>query len=193
MKKKVFLIEKSPIVTAGFCQMLHKNTHFDVDATADTLDRITERLIVVKPDIVVLNPQLIDNSKLFTFRSLFQDLPNVPIIALVYHYFDSQVLKHFDGVIEIDDNLAKIESKLTEALESSSGHNESPDIYDLSDRERAVLIKLAKGMTNKAIATDMHLSVHTIITHRKNIVRKTGIKSIAGLTVYAMLNNLIDE
>ena len=48
-------------------------------------------------------------------------------------------------------------------------------------------------MTNKAIATDMHLSVHTIITHRKNIVRKTGIKSIAGLTVYAMLNNLIEE
>ena len=96
-------------------------------------------------------------------------------------------------MVEIDDNLPKIVSKLTEALESASGHSESPDIYDLSDRERAVLIKLAKGMTNKAIATDMHLSVHTIITHRKNIVKKTGIKSIAGLTVYAMLNNLIEE
>ena len=193
MKTKVFLIEKSPIVTAGFCQMLQENAQFDVDATADTMDRIAERLVVVKPDIVVLNPQLIDNSKLFTFRALFQDLPNVPIIALVYNYFDSQVLKHFDGVIEIDDNLSKITGKLSEALESASGHSESPDIYDLSDRERAVLIKLAKGMTNKAIATDMHLSVHTIITHRKNIVRKTGIKSIAGLTVYAMLNNLIEE
>ena len=173
--------------------MLQENAQFDVDATADTMDRIAERLVVVKPDIVVLNPQLIDNSKLFTFRALFQDIPNVPIIALVYNYFDSQVLKHFDGVIEIDDNLSKIAGKLSEALESASGHSESPDIYDLSDRERAVLIKLAKGMTNKAIATDMHLSVHTIITHRKNIVRKTGIKSIAGLTVYAMLNNLIEE
>ena len=43
------------------------------------------------------------------------------------------------------------------------------------------------------IADMMNLSIHTVITHRKNITRKTGIKSVSGLTVYALLNNLIDE
>ena len=49
------------------------------------------------------------------------------------------------------------------------------------------------GKTNKEIADALNVSVHTVISHRKNITHKTGIKSVAGLTVYAMLNNLVDE
>ena len=52
---------------------------------------------------------------------------------------------------------------------------------------------LSEKMMNKEIADQMNLSVHTVISHRKNITRKTGIKSVSGLTVYALLNNLIDE
>ena len=47
-------------------------------------------------------------------------------------------------------------------------------------------------MLNKEIADLYNISIHTVITHRKNITRKTGIKTVAGLTVYALLNNLID-
>ncbi|MDY6258685.1 MAG: LuxR C-terminal-related transcriptional regulator, partial [Bacteroidales bacterium] len=65
--------------------------------------------------------------------------------------------------------------------------------YDLTKRETAVLIEVARGLTNKEIAEKMNVSVHTVISHRKNIMHKTGIKSVAGLTVYAMLNNLIEE
>lgn len=64
---------------------------------------------------------------------------------------------------------------------------------ELSKRETDVLIAIAKGMMNKEIADQMNLSVHTVISHRKNITRKTGIKSVSGLTVYALLNNLINE
>ena len=64
-------------------------------------------------------------------------------------------------------------------------------MYELSEREREVLVEVANGLSNKEIATKLHISVHTAITHRKNIVKKTGIKSVAGLTVYAMLNNLM--
>ena len=46
---------------------------------------------------------------------------------------------------------------------------------------------------NKEIADKLNVSVHTVISHRKNITRKTGIKSVAGLTIYAMVNNLIDS
>ena len=64
---------------------------------------------------------------------------------------------------------------------------------ELSKRETDVLIAIAKGMMNKEIADQMNLSVHTVISHRKNITRKTGIKSVSGLTVYALLNNFINE
>ena len=62
----------------------------------------------------------------------------------------------------------------------------------LSAREKEILVCVAKGMLNKEIADAENISIHTVITHRKNITRKTGIKTVAGLTVYALLNNLID-
>ena len=63
---------------------------------------------------------------------------------------------------------------------------------NLSAREKEILVCVAKGMLNKEIADLYNISIYTVITHRKNITRKTGIKSVAGLTVYAILNNLID-
>ena len=63
---------------------------------------------------------------------------------------------------------------------------------ELSEREKEILVCVAKGMLNKEIADAENISIHTVITHRKNITRKTGIKTVAGLTVYAILNNLID-
>ena len=63
---------------------------------------------------------------------------------------------------------------------------------DLSDREKEILVSVAKGLINKEIADKYNISIHTVISHRKNITRKTGIKTVAGLTVYALLNNLIE-
>ena len=67
------------------------------------------------------------------------------------------------------------------------------DSHELSTREKEILICVAKGMLNKEIADLYNISIYTVITHRKNITRKTGIKTVAGLTVYALLNNLIDS
>jgi regulator of cell morphogenesis and NO signaling len=63
---------------------------------------------------------------------------------------------------------------------------------DLSDRDKEILVCVAQGLQNKEIAEKCNISVNTVITHRKNITRKTGIKTVSGLTVYALLNNLID-
>lgn len=192
MKKRILLIEKSSVVATGFAEILQKRAAFEVTAVADTLNRIAERIIVDRPDLIVINPLLIDYSKRNTFRSLFQDSPKIPIVALVYSYFDQQWLKSFNGVIEINEEEAKIDSLLNDALQSNVEQSENTDLYELSDREREVLVELSKGLTNKEIAEKLHISVHTAITHRKNIIKKTGIKSVAGLTVYAMLNNLIE-
>jgi DNA-binding CsgD family transcriptional regulator len=66
------------------------------------------------------------------------------------------------------------------------------DSEELTSREKDVLKLVALGHSNKVIAEKLFISIHTVISHRKNITEKTGIKSISGLTVYAILNNLID-
>lgn len=73
-----------------------------------------------------------------------------------------------------------------------SGKEEETGKDELSDREKEILVNVAQGLLNKEIADRLNISINTVITHRKNITRKTGIKTVAGLTVYAILNNLID-
>lgn len=65
-------------------------------------------------------------------------------------------------------------------------------LSELSDREKDVLQLVALGHSNKEIAEKLFISIHTVISHRKNITEKLGIKSISGLTVYAILNKMID-
>ena len=62
----------------------------------------------------------------------------------------------------------------------------------LSDREREVIIGVVQGLMNKEIADKMCISVNTVITHRRNIARKLQIHSPAGLTIYAIVNGLVD-
>ena len=63
----------------------------------------------------------------------------------------------------------------------------------LSDREKDIIRCVARGMSNKEIADKLFLSIHTVTTHRRNITRKLQIHSLAGLTIYAIANNLIEK
>lgn len=67
-----------------------------------------------------------------------------------------------------------------------------PENEELSEREQDVLIELVKGLSNKEIADVLCISTHTVISHRKNIVRKLNIHSTAGLTIYAIVHKLVD-
>ena len=62
----------------------------------------------------------------------------------------------------------------------------------LSERERDVIIGVVQGLQNKEIADRLYISVNTVITHRRNIARKLQIHSPAGLTIYAIVNGLVD-
>ena len=83
--------------------------------------------------------------------------------------------------------------KLRKALENRHAHPMVTESYELSEREKEILVAVARGLTNKEIADQYCISIHTVISHRKNIARKTGIKSVSGLTVYALLNRMIDQ
>lgn len=72
--------------------------------------------------------------------------------------------------------------------------NKDKNIHnELSKREIDVLKLIVKGYINKEIAETLNISFNTVLTHRKNITSKLGIKSISGLSVYAMMNGIIDN
>ena len=80
-----------------------------------------------------------------------------------------------------------------ERITSVSGAIEKTVEQDsLSAREREIIACVVKGLTNKETADMLCLSVHTVITHRRNIARKLQIHSPAGLTIYAIVNKLVD-
>lgn len=70
--------------------------------------------------------------------------------------------------------------------------HQMPKTEELSDRERDVLIQVVRGLSNKEIADVLCISLHTVVTHRKHIARKLNIHSSAGLTIYAIVNRLVD-
>lgn len=97
----------------------------------------------------------------------------------------------------IEDHILVPVARLLEGTHGSGArheeaHVEETDETELSEREKEILICVAKGMINKEIADSLNISINTVITHRRNITRKIGIRSIPGLTVYAILNGLID-
>ena len=100
-------------------------------------------------------------------------------------------MRQYDGCIGIYDNAARIIQKLRNALEENAQQPRN-DLNELSGRERDILTAVAKGKTNKEIADEFNISIYTVISHRRNISQKLGINSIPGLTVYAIMNKLVD-
>ena len=96
---------------------------------------------------------------------------------------------NFDHLLPFDvsaEQVRKLASKFF-----NHGKKETND--ELTNREREVLRLIAMGNTNKSIAEALFISTHTVISHRKNITEKLGIKSIPGLTVYAIIQKIVDS
>ena len=94
------------------------------------------------------------------------------------------------------DHCAIEDDILRPALTKQESHthrrHQQPETEELSDREKDVLVQVVRGLSNKEIADVLCISTHTVITHRKNIAHKLNIHSTAGLTIYAIVNKLID-
>ena len=84
-----------------------------------------------------------------------------------------------------------LSKKIAGLLDMSSAEDEVDSQDALSQREKEIVICVVKGMTNKEIAEKLFLSIHTVITHRRNISKKLQIHSAAGLTIYAIVNKLV--
>lgn len=92
-----------------------------------------------------------------------------------------------------DDILRPAIQKQKEQANNRKSKSESPKQQEeLSEREKEVLTLVVQGLINKEIADQLHLSLHTVVSHRKNIARKLNIHSTAGLTIYAIVNHLVE-
>lgn len=93
----------------------------------------------------------------------------------------------------IEDEILRPAMKRKERAKSREPRAESEKQQEeLSEREKEVVTLVVQGLINKEIADKLHLSLHTVIAHRKNIARKLNIHSTAGLTIYAIVNKLIE-
>lgn len=190
---KIAIAEPSSMLRIGLEQLLREIPDTEVVFSTDNLNSLYARINALHPDILIVNPLLYDYAKRATIRTEFDNLPNLRLIGLVTTYLESQHQRQFSGIIELNDDFQRVKSTINQVSNTLQSDDDESDTDPLSDREKEVLVCLSKGLKNNEIADTLNISVHTVITHRKNIVRKTGIKSVAALTVYAILNNLIEE
>jgi DNA-binding NarL/FixJ family response regulator len=192
-KYRIALIEPSILLSEGLKAIFHAHPEFEIVSYSTNIPHFLERPTAVPPDIILINPMVIDFQRQNHVRSVFSAYPGALLVAIVYQFIDQDVLKQYHGSITVFDDPRKIQKKLNHAINTTHGAPEAIDNFDLSDREKEILMSVVRGLQNKEIA-DMHnISIHTVISHRKNISRKTGIKSVAGLTVYALLHHLLDQ
>jgi DNA-binding NarL/FixJ family response regulator len=93
--------------------------------------------------------------------------------------------------IHLMEDKETIINKIRNLLDQRKQDDSTGQSTELSPRETTILRHISMGLTNRQIAEKLFLSAHTVMTHRKNISNKLGIKSVSGLTVYAIVNNII--
>ena len=197
MSQRTHLIiaERSDIIRNGLLSILQKFTTKDLDfAEISNDNNILEQIDRYKPDILIINTSYLDKSSLSKIRAN-SHLIGIKIIALQCNLIDKKDTEQYDDIIYTYDSASSIKEKIKNIikLENLKSNKESKNKkQELSKREKEIVICVAKGMTNKEIADKLFLSLHTITTHRRNISAKLQIHSSAGLTIYAIVNNLID-
>lgn len=190
--KRTLIIEPSVIIAEGLRHVVENFAGYTVIAVLQDLASGAETVLDdYDADVVIADPAVFDLQTRAGGRDLIRGGLNVPVIALVTSAVDAGLAAGYDGVIYLADKPDEIEQKLSATMRADASDSKG-DGEELSAREKEILVCVAKGMLNKEIADHFNISIYTVITHRKNITRKTGIKTVAGLTVYALLNNLID-
>jgi DNA-binding CsgD family transcriptional regulator len=121
-------------------------------------------------------------------RQILGSAQNIQFLTL-HLILDSEYTNH---TINLFDTPTLICYKVNDILNSFISDQSKETDTELTKREIEVLQLLTKGHSNKEIADQLFVSTHTVISHRKNISEKTGIKSASGLTMYAILKKIID-
>lgn len=189
-KIRVIAIEPSEIVAAGIVHILGNASGFALpshlpDAT------LLQRARAEAYDVVLLDPAAVAAHQRSNVRRALDLEPSMPIVGLLTDAAMMADTSQYDATVTLSDDadvlIDRIRSAVAQERKEPKGNGSR-----LSSRECDILKAVALGHTNKEIADELHLSVNTVVTHRRNISHKLGINTIPGLTAYAIINKIID-
>jgi len=184
------ICDQSFLVRKGLAAVISKIPTTKILHSLDSEDEAYNILKNTHADFIILNPDIFYKQKIEdTLKKVCKtrtiglisnpdkDISNFPFTEIIY-YNDTQsiILKKINHLIEKKQSTLKKQKKQEE----------------ISSREASIVKYIALGYTNKEIADKLFISTHTVVTHRKNITRKLGIKTAPGLTIYAIINNIIN-
>jgi regulator of cell morphogenesis and NO signaling len=158
---------------------------YDIETFSKHHGQITQKLRELKNIIIKYLPSNTQRNNLLTtvLYDLYKNEEWLGQHAEVEDYIFIPAIRRLERKLKQNDVSVKISKMISQGPESNEA---------LSEREKDVIISLVQGMTNKEIADHLCISTNTVITHRRNIARKLQIHSPAGLTIYAIVNNLVD-
>ena len=187
---RIAVADSSVIIRSGLALTLKRLPRFKI-LTIEVASReaLNDCLRTHPPHILFVNPAFGDYFDVARFKS-DPVSKGVRVIALVNSLVDSLVLNKYDETISIFDGPEILSEKIGRLQDIKEEEEEESET--LSQREKEIVGCGVKGMTNKEIAENLFLSIHTVITHRRNISRKLRIHSAAGLTIYAIVNKLVE-
>ncbi len=184
--KSIVVISPSDIVLAGLTEIMKGSLAGEV-------------IVLHRGDEIIDYPQLNGNILVIATAEEFgksgtfirQILSSAGTVKFLKLHLDTNSA-HSNQTINLYDAPALICYKVNEILNSFISNSIKETDTELTKREIEVLQLITKGYSNKEIADQLFVSTHTVISHRKNISGKTGIKSASGMTMYAILKKIID-
>jgi DNA-binding CsgD family transcriptional regulator len=156
----------------------------EIDWFVDDLPKLLRK---VRPNLVLINPKSIPNGVVFSNSGDVK----IIFVGLLNGITEPRISGKFDFCLNIDTDKQLLTKQVEDLISKSIGNQHPLQNSSLTERENSILKLIALGLTNNDIGEKLFISTHTVMTHRKNITRKLGIKTVSGLTVFAILNKLI--
>lgn len=187
---KIVIAENSLILRSGISAVLKRLSDYTFSINeVSNMDAFMLFSRLHRPEIAIINPLFLGGVSIANYK---RDNPDTKVVALVSGYFDNKTLADFDGSISIFDDLDTVNDTISSVLHIEEDDDDNIETEQLSQREKEIIGCVVKGLTNKAIAEKLSISIHTVITHRRNISKKLQIHSSAGLAIYAIVNKIVE-
>ncbi|MEM1235204.1 MAG: response regulator transcription factor [Pseudomonadota bacterium] len=205
MTVRVLIVDDHPMVAEGVEAILEGYDDLDVVGVLGTGQAAVDQAADLAPDVILMDLNMPELSGLAATELILEEHPQIRILILSMHdspEYISTALNHgARGYVLKDVPTEEIKTAIDTVMAGGqylcTGAEGAmvPDTADgrepLTSREQTILLELAQGKSNKGVAGALGISVRTVETHRKNIKRKLGISSTAGLTRYAMEHGVL--
>ena len=202
---RVAIVDDHPMVAEGIQSILESYDDIKVVATLSNGREMIDQLIELAPDVILMDLNMPELGGLSATEIVLEQRPETRVVILTMHdnaeYIASALSHGAMGYLLKDvptdeiklaiDVVMAGQQYLCTGAKGSIAPKQGGVGEALTEREQTILLELAQGRSNKEVAQNLDISVRTVETHRKNIKRKLGISSTAGLTRYALEHGVL--